>query len=313
MSDEAQYTDDEIVASAFHFYDVALVEYWKEEGVEFDALKTRIEILTFELRVGESVWRLLRSLGMKYTEIRGAPLPPKLEAAINAKFFLPGYPIDFMGNKLLGFSVCDMYRIVDAIKNMPDDDAGILAYRGHIPPERKGEAASDYEEVEKYTGRFLPQEYFVKRNVHGIEIDAVDKDKVNKRIDEIVKELVALVDENVKFEIEPKASIRVIRRDESGSTLDKRTYSGDIPGTNALVLSECAIADFNITIPAEKVDDENAAVAVITNNLTGRSLQMKGISDGKKRLIKSGHNFTLHGHDMKTEWVLAIIEEKDDA
>ena len=314
MNEGRTFSDDEVSISAFDHSSRALVDYWKEQGIEFDALKTRVEIENFYIYAGESSWVMMRRLGMKYREILNSSFPHDLRKAIDEKLGNTTIPRNFVGSHLLGFSVCDMYRIVDAIRNLPDDDAGVLAYLAHIPVERNGNTQSDYEDVEKYMGRFLPENYFAMGRRHGSEIVSyVDIPKVEARRDEIAKELADLIDENIKFELEPGASIRVIRRENSGETLDKRTYSGDIPGANVLVLSECAISDFNITIPAEKVDDENAAVAVITNNLTGRSLQMKGISDGKKRLIKSGHNFTLHGHDMKTEWVLAIIEEKDDA
>ena len=313
MSDEAQYTDDEIVASAFGNIHVALVEYWKEQGVEFDALKTRIELETFSTRLHEAAWRKVRALGMKHNEIKEPFFLEAIFIYLRIKLEYPSNEKIFQGYRLLGISVCDMYRIIDAIENLSDEYTRILSYSSHVTIERKGDSPSDYEEVEKYVGRFLPQKYFKKRTILDVEIDHIDNLKLSIKTHEIAKELADLIDENIKFELEPGASIRVIRRDESGSTLDKRTYSGDIPGANVLVLSECAISDFNITIPAEKVEDENAAVAVITNNLTGRSLQMKGISDGKKRLIKSGHNFTLHGHDMKTDWVLALIEEKDDA
>ena len=281
-----------------------LVDEWLADGREFTPEMTVVEKGLFRTRFTSAEWRRALRLGLSARDHLGfSALLGKFRLTLASDLDAP------VGRDERFLSPCDIYRVVDAVSDVSDEDAGIMAYTFATPrssdrtPERTARAFS-----------FLPQKYVTSTlDQHNVIHKKPNQDLIDQRFDELAREFADIIAEAVELTVTLGHTLNVIQTERAGGhTAFKRSYDGDSAESSVLALSECAMTDYITTLVGRDDYDDSALVCTLENKLTGREIIVKNLAATKKKRIPSGGTLSLHGSDLNTNWILSV-EDEDDA
>ena len=277
-----------------HAAEVALVDYFKEIGVEFDAQRSALELTAIQARTSMATMLLALDHGLseKYLATQNN-LEMDLGVAVSRR--LHGDDVDYPSyHWVLRISPCDGYRIIDAIRDLPDADADIVTYLA-------GDFYNFYQEAN--FKQYVPlDKQSPDKGTEIANMRALQKDLATR--------LSAIIAETVKLELLGKHEIKTIQGGNT-ATPQKRTMSGKALAEQSF--SECALNDFGLRILPSKTVDVGDDALKFTNGLTGRTLLLKSPESGVKKRVLSGSTAILTGADLRYSWQVTSLEEQDDA
>ena len=251
-----------------------LLDYFEEIDVEFDAEKTALEARAFWDRLARAEYARMVKLGVGRDEFRfqdfslvsqGHKYVDQLEFSLfrliakNHGLYEQEKP--YYTARL---TRCDMFRILDAVRDLSDIDASILAeFVIQGPKEKRIRYRPTFEQA--------PQ-YYVTEEGSVPEYDSsLHWRTLTQRLADIVKE-------NVVITMMPGKSLKFIEGTADGATPVTRTLDGDVPSADDIALTECAIKEVGIQIcKLDQLDESEKMDAWFTveNKLTGRNIVFK--------------------------------------
>ena len=275
----------------------AMVDFWLDEGREFTPRMTAAEVSLVELRVVEASYGRVRKLGLVHADLHnvGALSEPVTRA-------LWAHHDSYSYHALI--TPCDVYRIVDAIEDLTDEDAGVVAYATAAPRT----AGTKAQEARAFS--FLPQRYVTSvLDQHNVITKKPNTQAINERIGTLAAAIARIVDEVAEIEVAGGQKIKVTQTHRTGGhTVEKRTYDGDLPEASVIALSECAITQYLTTIQGGSGYPSDAVIFTVKHNLSGREIVLKSGDNTLKKRVTRGTPLAMYGHDLSKSWYLTIEE-----
>ena len=274
-----------------------MLDSWLNEGREFTARMTATEVALLYLRMTEASYGRVRKLGFMHADLHHAvALSGPVNSALSAHH-------DSLSYYAL-ITPCDVYRIVDAIEDLTDEDAGVLAYQMAAP----GTQGTDAEKARAFS--FLPQRYVTSvLDQHNVITKKPNTQAINERIGTLAAAIARIVDEVAEIEVGAGQKIKVTQtHPTAGHTVDKRTYDGDLPEASVIALSECAITQYLTTIQGGSGYPSDAVIFTVKHNLSGREIVLKSGDNTLKKRVTRGTPLAMYGHDLSKSWYLTIEE-----
>ena len=309
---------------------LVLLKHLRDSNVEFGPYETALDVASMYQRLGIAEYRRLLVLGVGHKEMGASS---RLHNALLSKIAeLHGTDAHFDDryHLLSQLSSADMNRIVAAIPDISDGDAGYMAYVAMYNPLRLPATPSApssvdrvkaFIEEQKRITRFLPASVITQTDVNTYEgtkqYPLADEELVGARIATIVRKLALIVQERVTVDVQPGYQIKIATGTAPGATnYDKRLYDGGMQGAAELNLSEQTILEDGLRILKREglKGIKDKTVLTIKNGLTDREVVCTDYVGNAKRRIDSGDTESFTGYDLRHNWdVTAVPKENTDA
>ena len=309
---------------------LALLKHLRDSNVEFGPYETALEVGSFSLRLGIKEYRRLLALGVGHKEMRsGSRLHNALLSRI-AELHGTDVHFDDLPHQLSQLSSSDMERVIAAVPNISDGDAGYMAYvamggNGRVPTTAYSSsvlaAVKAFIVRQKRVTRFLPAAVITDTTVKTFEGDkqypVADDEMVGARIATIARNMALIVQQRVTVDVQPGYMIKIATGTAPGATnYEKRLYDGGMQGAAELNLSEQTIIDDGLRILKREglKGIKDKTVLTIKNGLTDREVVCTDYVGNVKRRIDSGDTESFTGYDLRHNWdVTAVPKENTDA
>ena len=310
--------------------DLALLKHLHDSNVEFGPYETALEVAAFVTRLGIAEYRRVLSLGVGHKETHpSSRLHQDLVAKI-AELHGTDVHFDDTAHLLSQLSTSDANRILAAVADISDTDAGYMAYvamggrapRSPTSPQAQNQldAVKAFIERQKRITRFLPSSVITETDIATYEgtkqYPVADEEMVAARIAQVIRTLANIVRQRVTVDVQPGYMIKIATGTAPGATnYEKRYYDGGMQGAAELNLSEQTILDDGLRILKQgSLKGVNKTVLTIKNGLTDREVLCTDYVGNAKRRIDSGDTESFTGYDLRHNWdVTAVPKENTDA